>query len=363
MDDALLRQTLARLMRERVPEADEQAKEEEEPSVMQLSQERYLIHQMIAEVKAELADEELEVKEEITDADILQKWCQPVSSSSAADADASNAAASSAADADASKEEPEADEEADGNKEELETEEADGNKEEPETDEEGHGEFAQSTHSQPTSQADACKEEPEADEGAVQAHADAPNAAAHADALKAWEFANAPWRRASTSSVGDQQAASSSGNAQRGSDNADRLLTSGLKRPSVDESPPDRWCADPWCQEALVSAECSFCTVHCEWRWPTEDAPLCKVHWDFPQRCKTPQEFCTVKHPDDYSCVYCGTHCPDKVLCRYHRWKPVPSKNKSRGKRATARYNAWCTGGWRPAPPPKSPWMPADYLR
>ena len=108
MDDALLRETLARLMRERVPEADEQAKEEEEPSVMQLSQERYLIHQMIAEVKAELADEELEVKEEITDADILQKWCQPVSSSSAADADASNAAASSAADADASKEEPEA---------------------------------------------------------------------------------------------------------------------------------------------------------------------------------------------------------------------------------------------------------------
>ena len=102
MDDALLRQTLARLMRERVPEADEQAKEEEEPSVMQLSQEISLTHQQIAEVKAELADEELEVKEEITDADILQKWCQPVSSTSAADADASNAGASSAADADAS---------------------------------------------------------------------------------------------------------------------------------------------------------------------------------------------------------------------------------------------------------------------
>ena len=146
MDDALLRETLARLMRERVPEADEQAKEEEEPSVMQLSQEISLTHQQIAEVKAELADaelaEELEVHEEITDADILQKWCQPVSSSSAADADASNAAASSAADADASKEEPEADEEADASKE------------EPEADEEGHGEFAQSTHSQPTSQAD-----------------------------------------------------------------------------------------------------------------------------------------------------------------------------------------------------------------
>ena len=282
MDDALLRQTLARLMRERVPEADEQAKEEEEPSVMQLSQERYLIHQMIAEVKAELADEELEVKEEITDADILQKWCQPVSSTSAADADASNAGASSAADADASMEEPEADEEADGNKEELETEEADGNKEEPETDKEGHGEFAQCTHSQPTSQADACKEEPEADEGAVQAHADAPNAAAHADALKAWEFANAPWRRASTSSVGDQQAASSSGNAQHGNaylfptscstDHADR----GLKRPSVDKSPADLWCAHPRCQAPLDSAECLLCTVHCVWqRWGLSQ---CTVH-------------------------------------------------------------------------------------
>ena len=86
-----MRKTLARLMRE-----------------AEQRQERSLIQQAIANVKAELADEELEVKAEITDADTLQKWCQPVSSSSAADADASNAAASSDADADASKEEPEA---------------------------------------------------------------------------------------------------------------------------------------------------------------------------------------------------------------------------------------------------------------
>ena len=359
MDDDLLQKTLARLMRERVkekPEADEQAKEEEQPvmqqPLIQQSQERSLIQQVNAEVKAELADEELEVKDEIIDADTLQKWCQPVSSSSAADADASNAAASSAADADASKEEPEADEEADGNKEELETKE------------EGHGEFAQSTHSQPTSQADACKEEPEADEGAVQAHADAPNAAAHADALKAWSLSTPPWRRASPSSVGDQQAASSSGNAQRGSDNADRFLTSdstdhadrGLKRPSVDESPADLWCAHPQCQEALVSAECSFCIVHCEWRWPTADAPMCKVHWDFPQRCQTPLTSCPKKGPDDESCRYCRTHCPDRDNCVHHRYPARPPNNKTRGKRATARYDSrWSGGGWWPAHPPERP--------
>jgi chemotaxis protein histidine kinase CheA len=168
MDDALLKETLTRLMRERTkekPEADEQAKEEEPPvmqqPLIQQSQERSLIQQVIAEVKAELADEELEVKDEITDADTLQELCQPVSSSSAADADASNAADSSAADADAS------------NAAAFSAADADASKEEPEADEEGHGEFAQSTHSQPTSQA----------VRAVQAHADAPSAAAHVEAL------------------------------------------------------------------------------------------------------------------------------------------------------------------------------------
>ena len=164
MDDALLKETLTRLMRERTkekPEADEQAKEEEPPvmqqPLIQQSQERSLIQQ----VKAEVADEGLEVKDEITDADTLKELCQAVSSSSAADADASNAADSSAADADAS------------NAAAFSAADADASKEEPEADEEGHGEFAQSTHSQPTSQA----------VRAVQAHADAPSAAAHVEAL------------------------------------------------------------------------------------------------------------------------------------------------------------------------------------
>jgi len=150
--DALLKETLTRLVQE--PPVMQQP-------LIQQSQERSLIQQVKAEVKAELADEELEVKDEITDADTLQELCQPVSSSSAADADASNAADSSAADADAS------------NAAAFSAADADASKEEPEADEEGHGEFAQSTHSQPTSQA----------VRAVQAHADAPSAAAHVEAL------------------------------------------------------------------------------------------------------------------------------------------------------------------------------------
>jgi hypothetical protein len=149
MDDALLKETLTRLMRERTkekPEADEQAKEEEPPvmqqPLIQQSQERSLIQQVIL-------------------LPLLQPVSWSVSSSSAADADASNAADSSAADADAS------------NAAAFSAADADASKEEPEADEEGHGEFAQSTHSQPTSQA----------VRAVQAHADAPSAAAHVEAL------------------------------------------------------------------------------------------------------------------------------------------------------------------------------------
>ena len=149
MDDALLKETLTRLMRERTkekPEADEQAKEEEPPvmqqPLIQQSQERSLIQQVIL-------------------LPLLQPVSWSVSSSSAADADASNAADSSAADADAS------------NAAAFSAAYADASKEEPEADEEGHGEFAQSTHSQPTSQA----------VRAVQAHADAPSAAAHVEAL------------------------------------------------------------------------------------------------------------------------------------------------------------------------------------
>ena len=153
MDDALLKETLMRLMRERTkekPEADEQAKEEEPPvmqqPLIQQSQERSLIQQVILLPLLHRAHE-------------ILSWS--VSSSSAADADASNAADSSAADADAS------------NAAAFSAADADASKEEPEADEEGHGEFAQSTHSQPTSQA----------VRAVQAHADAPSAAAHVEAL------------------------------------------------------------------------------------------------------------------------------------------------------------------------------------
>ena len=198
-----------------------------------------------------------------------------------------------------------------------------------------------------------------------------PSAAAHADAMKAWRLSNVPWRRESPSSAGDQQAASSSGDAQRGNDNADRVLTSSstghadrgsLKRPSVDESPADLWCAHPQCQKALDSAECSFCTVHCEWRWPTADAPMCKVHWDPPQRCQTPLMYCTKKGPKDTSlCKYCRTHCPDVDNCDYHCFPAEPPHNRTRGKRATARYESswsggsWSGGGWGPAHPPELP--------
>ena len=61
MDGDLLKETLARLMRERMkeePEADEQAKEEEPPvmqqPLIQQGQERSLIQQLIAEVRRSL---------------------------------------------------------------------------------------------------------------------------------------------------------------------------------------------------------------------------------------------------------------------------------------------------------------------
>jgi hypothetical protein len=344
--DALLKENLTRLV--------------QKPPVMQQplkqqSRKRSLIQQ----VKAEVADEGLEVKDEITDADALKELCQAVSSSSAADADASNAADAEITDAEepVKAEEPEADADASEIADASDLTDA----EEPEADdlkawrvalamkkamarrvdEEGHGEFD-------------------------------PSAAAHAGALKAWRLSNVPWRRESPSSAGDQQAASSSGDAQRGNDNADRVLTSSStghadrERPSVDESPAHLSCAHPQCHVALDSAECSFCTVHCEWRWPTADAPLCQVHWDYPQRCQTPFMFCTAKGPKDTSkCQYCRPHCPDADSCDFHCFPAEPSGNRTRGKRATARYESswsgawsggsWSDGGWGPAHPPKLP--------
>ena len=319
-------------MRERLvgkSDADEQAMDEEPPvmqqPLIQQSQERAMIQQAIAEVKTELPDEELEVKDEIIDPDRLQQWYQKVI-------------------ADASNQEPEADEEADSS----------------------NSQFAPSTCSQ-LSEADeeagGNKEEPEADEEAdgSKEDADAHSASQHADALKAWSRPTPPWRSASPSSIGDQQAASSSGNAQHGNaylfptscstDPADR----GLKRPSVDKSPADLWCAHPRCQAPLDSAECLLCTVHCVWRWPTVEAPMCTVHWDKPQRCQTPEMFCTEKGPSDLSCMYCRTHCPDRVNCGYHKFPPIPSTNKTRGKRSLARYESRWNGSWCPPIPPARP--------
>jgi hypothetical protein len=96
--DALLKETLTRLVQE--PPVMQQP-------LIQQSRERSLIQQ----VKAEVADEGLEVNDEITDADALKKLCQAVPSSSAADADASNAADAEINDAEepVNAEEPEAD--------------------------------------------------------------------------------------------------------------------------------------------------------------------------------------------------------------------------------------------------------------
>ena len=107
MTDALLNETLTRLMRERW-----QTLPDDEPPVMQqqVEEEEFADKELEvkAEVKAEFADENLQVVDEITDADTLQKLYQPASSAAAADADASNAAAhadapSAAAHADALK--------------------------------------------------------------------------------------------------------------------------------------------------------------------------------------------------------------------------------------------------------------------
>ena len=109
-------------------------------------------------------------------------------------------------------------------------------------------------------------------------------------------------------------------------------------------------CWAPGCDALREDAECIFCILHCEWRWATDDAPLCKVHWDKPQRCKTPHMFCQAMHSNSAtsSCIFCRAHCYS-ANCTTHNVPAGKSATCRRGTRAQARQYGV------PRPPPHPP--------